>query len=135
MTLESPRRFKSFERLHQATGVTISSGMRPLLHPRPDEISLQGLLHALADPIRLALFQTLQNEPSPPLSCTRCAPVAMPKSTLSHHLAVLREAGLVRSERRGAEIVNASRAADVEHRFPGLLGAILHAARTENLPP
>ena len=126
--------FESFERLHWTDRGTISPGMRPLLHPRPEEISLQGVLHALADPIRLALFETLQNGPSP-LSCIRCAPAAMPKSTLSHHLAVLREAGLVRSERRGAEIVNASRAADVEQRFPGLLGAILNAARTKSLPP
>ncbi len=102
--------------------------MRPLVHPRPDEISLQGLLHALADPIRLELFRTLCRGPAAPVSCIRCAPSDMPKSSVSRHFQILREAGLIRSERRGAELVNLARTGEVEARFPGLLAAILSAA-------
>ena len=102
--------------------------MRPLVHPRAEEISLQGLLHALADPVRLGLFRTLRRDQATPVSCIRCAPCDMPKSSLSRHFHILREAGLIRSERRGAELVNVARDEEVEARFPGLLTAILSAA-------
>jgi DNA-binding transcriptional ArsR family regulator len=104
--------------------------MRPFLHPRGEEISLQGVLHALADPVRLDLFRTLCRGQNAPVSCIKCAPAAMPKSSLSRHFQILREAGLVRSERRGAEVVNLARTAEVDARFPGLLSAILSARET-----
>jgi len=102
--------------------------MRPFVHPPREEITLQGVLHALADPVRLELFRTLTDVSGGPISCVKCAPADMPKSTLSHHFQVLREAGLVRSEKRGAEVVNAPRLDDIEARFPGLLAAIIRAA-------
>jgi len=101
--------------------------VRPLLHPAPEDISLQGVLYALADPVRLDLFKALSQEPGG-VSCTRCAPSRMPKSSLSRHIRILREAGLVRSERRGAEVVNAARIGEIDRRFPGLLPAILQVA-------
>ena len=52
---------------------------------------------------------------------------AIPKSTLSQHFRALREAGLVRGERRGVEMHNISRCAEIEGRFPGLLRAIINA--------
>jgi DNA-binding transcriptional ArsR family regulator len=52
---------------------------------------------------------------------------AIPKSTLSQHFRVLREAGLIRGERRGVEMHNTSRCAEIEQRFPGLIAAIVHA--------
>ncbi len=52
---------------------------------------------------------------------------AIPKSTLSQHFRALREAGLIRGERRGVEMHNISRCAEVEERFPGLLRAIVDA--------
>lgn len=102
--------------------------MRPFLHPRTEEISLQGLLHALADPVRLDLFRTLCRAEAAPVSCVKCAPVPMPKSSLSRHFQILREAGLVRSERRGAAVVSVARHAEIDMRFPGLLAAILSAS-------
>lgn len=102
--------------------------MRPFLHPRSDEISLEAVLYALADPDRLALFRQICRNQAGPVSCVRCAPRDMPKSSLSRHMQILREAGLVTSERRGTEVVNVGRAGDLELRFPGLLPAILAAA-------
>ena len=102
--------------------------MRPFVHPRQDEITLQGVLHALADPVRLRIFRTLTGLARSPVSCTKCAPFDMPKSTLSHHFHVLREAGLVHSEKKGAQVVNVARLKDVEARFPGLLVAVMRAA-------
>jgi DNA-binding transcriptional ArsR family regulator len=52
---------------------------------------------------------------------------AIPKSTLSQHFRALREAGLIRGERRGVEMHNTSRCAEIEERFPGLLRAIVNA--------
>jgi DNA-binding transcriptional ArsR family regulator len=52
---------------------------------------------------------------------------AIPKSTLSQHFRVLREAGLIRGERHGVEMHNISRCAEIERRFPGLMLAILNA--------
>jgi DNA-binding transcriptional ArsR family regulator len=100
--------------------------MRPLVHPASEEITLSGVLYALADPVRLEMFRRLADRGE--VNCSGCAPIELPKSTLSHHLRVLREAGLVRSEKRGTEIVNAARLADLEARFPGLVGSISRAA-------
>ncbi|CAN5643659.1 hypothetical protein BH20CHL7_BH20CHL7_07770 [soil metagenome] len=58
------------------------------------------LLSALADPTRLAIVRQLADE-SDVCACdfTACCDVGQP--TVSHHLKVLREAGIVTSERRG----------------------------------
>ncbi len=58
------------------------------------------LLAALADPTRLAIVRQLAAD-TETCACdfTSCCDVGQP--TVSHHLKVLREAGVVRSERRG----------------------------------
>jgi ArsR family transcriptional regulator len=58
------------------------------------------LLAALADPTRLAIVRQLARD-TETCACdfTTCCDVAQP--TVSHHLRVLREAGVVTSERRG----------------------------------
>ena len=61
------------------------------------------LLQALADPTRLAIVRQLANQPEV-CACdfTDCCDVRQP--TVSHHLKVLRDAGIVTSERRGNSI-------------------------------
>ena len=49
----------------------------------------------------------------------------MPKSTFSHHLNTLREAGLVRNEPAGRQRTITLRRAELDERFPGLLDAVL----------
>src|SRR5438128_12310944 len=108
-------------------------GMRPLFHPSIDEVTVEAILHALADPVRVAIYAEIIRS-----GCSRsCSSLlnvsekAVPKSTLSQHFKVLREAGLIRSERHGVEMQNSSRCAEIERRFPGLIPAILaaHAAQ------
>ena len=53
------------------------------------------------------------------------APLA--KSTLSQHFKVLREAGLIRSERRGVELQNRTRCDELAEKFGPLVGAIIAA--------
>nr|WP_228486390.1 helix-turn-helix domain-containing protein [Paludibaculum fermentans] len=104
-------------------------GVRPLFHPKLEEITVEGILHALSDPARAALFVEIV-EQACPRNCTDSPTVRtrhIPKSTLSQHLKVLREAGLIRGERHGVEMRNAARCAEIEGRFPGLLRAIVTA--------
>src|SRR2546428_318212 len=98
-----------------------------------EETTVEAILHALADPVRVALYAEIVASACP-RSCSSLMGIsekAVPKSTLSQHFNVLREAGLIHSERRGVEMQNSSRCAEIERRFPGLLPAILaaHAAQ------
>jgi DNA-binding transcriptional ArsR family regulator len=62
------------------------------------------LLAALADPVRLSIIRELSASPGAVCACdfTDCCNVSQP--TVSHHLKVLREAGVLTSERRGTFI-------------------------------
>lgn len=106
--------------------------MRPLAHPAIDDLSLATVLHALSDPVRLDIVLCLA-EAGCEMNCISSAKElqGLSKSTLSHHFRILREAGLVRSERRGVELLNRLRVEEVEVRFPGVISAILRARSTE----
>jgi DNA-binding transcriptional ArsR family regulator len=107
--------------------------MRPLIHPAIDDVTVEGILHALSDPVRVAIFNELAGG-SCVRNCSNFLTVSdrnIPKSTLSQHFKILRDAGLIRSERSGVEMRNTSRCAEIEGRFPGLLMAILQALRTQ----
>ena len=58
----------------------------------------------MADPVRLAIVRELVACAESVCACdfTACCSVSQP--TVSHHLRVLREAGVVRTERRGTYI-------------------------------
>jgi DNA-binding transcriptional ArsR family regulator len=103
--------------------------VRPLFHPSLDVITVEGILHALSDPIRAAIFADIVAQGCSH-NCSMFLSVsdrAIPKSTLSQHFRALREAGLIRGERRGVEMYNTSRCAEIEKRFPGLILAIVNA--------
>lgn len=107
--------------------------MRPLLHPAIEDITVEGILHALSDPVRAAMYADIVTQGCPQ-NCSTFLTVsnqAIPKSTLSQHFRILREAGLIRSERHGVEMRNVSRCAELEERFPGLLRAIVSAHATQ----
>jgi len=106
---------------------------RPFLHPPIETIKLESVLYALADPVRLEIIRRL-TAGGCPLNCSAAAPENLPKSTQSHHYQILREAGLITSERRGTEVVNTLRCAEVEKRFPGVISAILSAAAAARKP-
>jgi len=51
--------------------------------------------------------------------------LSVSKSTATHHLRVLREAGVVRTEPRGTSRVSSLRREDLDARFPGLIDVVL----------
>ena len=97
--------------------------MERLVHPDLKDVSLAAALHALADPVRLAMVAKLAE-----CAClnagTTCAD-GTPKSTVSNHFNVLRAAGLVETSATGRERINRLRRAEFDARFPGLLDAVL----------
>jgi DNA-binding transcriptional ArsR family regulator len=107
--------------------------MRPLFHPQIEDVRLEGVLHALSDPVRVALFTRIARAGCAQTCSALAGGVgqAIPKSTLSQHFKVLREAGLIRSERQGVEMRNTARCAEINDRFPGLLSAILEAHKRQ----
>jgi DNA-binding transcriptional ArsR family regulator len=113
--------------------------MRPLFHPPIENVTVEGILHALSDPVRVAIFADLATSDCT-YNCSTFLNVTnkqIPKSTLSHHFKALRDAGLIRTERHGVEMHNSSRCPEIETRFPGLLAAILnaHKVQMENARP
>src|SRR3954470_5775926 len=113
--------------------------MRPLFHPALDDITVEAILHALSDPVRAAIFGQIAAA-SGPQTCSAFLTIKerdIPKSTLSHHFKALREAGLIRSERKGVEMHNTSRCQEIDARFPGLIPAILgaHARQRRRAKP
>jgi len=102
--------------------------MRPLVHPSIEDITVEGILHALSDPVRAAIYAELAV--SSGATCSNFLKISdreIPKSTLSQHFRALREAGLIRSERHGVEMRNATRCEEINQRFPGLILTIMQA--------
>ncbi|GAA0941295.1 helix-turn-helix domain-containing protein [Actinocorallia libanotica] len=104
--------------------------MKQAQHPDLGDMSLTGVMGALSDPIRVGLVRLLADGRERGWGELR-APVA--KSTLSHHLRVLRDAGLTRTRQEGTRCYVELRRADLHERFPGLLQAVLSAAEDEDV--
>ena len=103
--------------------------MKPLFHPSIEDVTVEGILHALADPVRVAIYADIASSACP-LICSNFLSIKeknIPRSTLSQHFRALREAGLIRGERQGVEMHNTTRCAELEKRFPGLIMAIVNA--------
>jgi DNA-binding transcriptional ArsR family regulator len=103
--------------------------MRPLFHPSVEDLTVEAILHALSDPVRVAIFADIAMSGCSQ-NCSSFLKVSdkdIPKSTLSQHLKVLRDAGLIRGERQGVEMHNTSRCTEIDKRFPGLIAAIIQA--------
>jgi ArsR family transcriptional regulator len=76
----------------------------PLVYPELDTESaahMATVAKALADPVRLQLVDVLRRHAGKVCVCELVPLFELSQPTVSHHLKVLREAGLVGSERRG----------------------------------
>lgn len=96
--------------------------MRSYRHPTPEEFALERVFHALSDPVRLEIVRHLSR-----VEEATCGELdgGRPKSSVSHHFRILREAGLVRTRIAGTVHLNTLRSDELEMRFPGLMSAVL----------
>ena len=92
-------------------------------------MTVEGVLYALSDPVRVQIFAEIaQSECAQ--NCSTFLKINnrnMPKSTLSQHFKVLREAGLIRSERKGVELHNVTRCKEIKERFGPLVNTIVES--------
>ncbi|WP_315838217.1 helix-turn-helix domain-containing protein [Bradyrhizobium prioriisuperbiae] len=102
--------------------------MRAIQHPAVEEVSLSQVLYALSDPVRLGVVRQLALDGEATCSALDGG---RPKSSMSHHFRVLREAGLVRTRTDGPAHMNDLRRKEIDRRFPGLLAAVLAAELVE----
>jgi DNA-binding transcriptional ArsR family regulator len=111
---------------------TAAPSSRALAHPTRDEIRLESVLHALADPMRLRVVRELAEEgENSELSCSHFV-LPVTKSTTTHHFRVLRESGVIRQIYRGTAKMSVLRRADLDVLFPGLLDSVLAAAARQD---
>jgi DNA-binding transcriptional ArsR family regulator len=96
-----------------------SSGLE---HPDTADIQVTAVLQALSDEVRLTIVRELAEGGE-----RVCGTFELPVSpaTRSHHLKVLREAGVTLTRVDGKTRVVSLRRADLDARFPGLLDAVL----------
>lgn len=103
-------------------------------HPAAKDMTVEGVLYALSDPLRVRIYADIMKS-----ECSRiCSNFLelddrkIPKSTLSKHFKILRETGLIRSEKRGIEMHNVSRCDEFKEPFGGMIASIIEAYITQN---
>ncbi|MFI9721374.1 ArsR/SmtB family transcription factor [Streptomyces sp. NPDC052396] len=97
--------------------------------PQPDaaDIELAKVLQALGDPVRLHLFRVYAAGGEYHCSAEGLGVDHLHKSTVSHHMRVMREAGLTSTRVAGRNRYVSLRRAELDVRFPGLVAALLAA--------
>ncbi len=90
-------------------------------HPDVNTISLEAVLAALGDPVRLSIVQALRDRVEHNATAFDCD---VASSTLSHHLKVLREAGVTSHRKEGTRCYVSLRP-ELDEVFPGLLRTVL----------
>jgi ArsR family transcriptional regulator len=76
----------------------------PVVYPdveRDAALRMAGIARALADPVRVQLVDVLRKHAGKVCVCELVPLFELSQPTVSHHLKVLRDAGIVGSERRG----------------------------------
>jgi DNA-binding transcriptional ArsR family regulator len=96
--------------------------MRTVAHPDLGDLELCNVLHALSDPVRLEIVRSLAVGGE-----QHCGALESPvsKSTLSHHLKVLRDAGVTVTRADGTRRMVGLRREELDSRFPDVLSSIL----------
>ncbi len=96
------------------------------LHPEPEQLELAVVLDALSDPLRLEILVRLADQGE--LTCGKFGDRA-PKTNLTYHFHRLIAAGLVSVRAKGTQRILSLRRDAVDARFPGVLTAVIGAAR------
>jgi DNA-binding transcriptional ArsR family regulator len=97
-----------------------------LPQPAREEIRIEQVLAALGDPVRLLFVRQLAKAPAVGVACG-VIPLPVTKSTRTHHLRILREAGVISLRAEGTRRMAVLRREDLDALYPGLLDGILGA--------
>jgi DNA-binding transcriptional ArsR family regulator len=97
-----------------------------LPQPAREEIRIEQVLAALGDPVRLLFVRELAKEPAVGVACGTI-PLPVTKSTRTHHLRILRAAGVISMRAEGTRRMACLRRDDLDALYPGLLDGILGA--------
>lgn len=91
-----------------------------------DAAALAGLLGALADPVRLQILSIIARSASGEVcACDFVGPIDRSQPTISHHLKVLAEAGVVTGDKRGRWVwyrAVPERLSGIQHALDALAG-------------
>ena len=97
-----------------------------VIEPAIETVTIDVVLSALADPVRLAFVRAL--DAAGDWACgsdlLHDTGITIGKSTLSHHIKVLRDAGLIRTRVDGIRRLVTLRYDELDQRFPGLLSML-----------
>ncbi len=104
---------------------------RSLPMPAADEIHLPELVKAVADQNRLRVVMALADGEFHHI--VELPGLDVQKSTLSHHLRTLREAGFTETQFEGRVCQIRLRVAELNQRFPGFVDALTSPAAQESL--
>lgn len=99
-------------------------------HPDIEQIELPLVLTALGDETRLAIIGHLARHGGIGMTCGQFLGLAS-KTSLSYHLARLREAGVIHIRPEGTRRLVTLRRDDLDLRFPGFLDAVIASAALE----
>lgn len=103
---------------------------RTYQHPGVDEISLARVLAALSDPTRLEMVRRLADDRE---HDSLDLAEDLPRSTLTYHTRMLREAGVTWTRGEGRACLIRLRRDDLDTLFPGVLAAVIaNAAQVEH---
>jgi DNA-binding transcriptional ArsR family regulator len=105
--------------------------MSELAEPALAGVPVTAVLQALADPTRLRMVRALADRGE-----RLCGTLEeqLPKATRSHHLKVLREAGVTHTRAVGTGRYVSLRSEELDQHFPGLLAAVLTAIQPAPAP-
>jgi DNA-binding transcriptional ArsR family regulator len=96
--------------------------------PDLESIDVLTVLRALADPVRLEMVRQLAGCVDPDgLKCHRIE-LPVTKSTASHHLKTLSNAGITAEREVGTSKLIRLRREELDARFPGLIESVLRSA-------
>ncbi|WP_345375163.1 ArsR/SmtB family transcription factor [Frondihabitans cladoniiphilus] len=82
------------------------------------DIPLHKVMHALGSPVRLAVVKELLDGD---VHQGSEFDFGVGQSTLSHHVKILREAGIVQNDPEGNRCLMSLRSAELDARFPGFV--------------
>lgn len=97
--------------------------MDELIHPSLKDVTLEQVLKALGDPVRLSAVRELLAAKGEEIACGNFT-YSVTKATFSHHLQILREAGITSTRVEGTRKFTSLRSKELEKRFPGLLAVV-----------